>query len=114
MNMMVVGVGPVAGDPQRLDRALREMRVDGVPLLPDEPVANARRAEILAAARMPAREHQNGAEPMESCDSILARTAALTIITDDNMGEEWRSALPDDLALNKAVRIVNSLIGRGG
>jgi hypothetical protein len=39
--------------------------------------------------RVPPVERQTADSVVETCPSILARTAGLPPITDDNMGEEW-------------------------
>lgn len=88
-NMMVVGANGLEADAARLHRALRELRVDGRPLLPADEAGDRRRDEILASATMPALALQNAGTPSESCTSILRRTAGLPLVTDDNMGEEW-------------------------
>ncbi|MCC6469205.1 MAG: fused MFS/spermidine synthase [Alphaproteobacteria bacterium] len=111
INMMVVSQEPLRTDRERLDRALAAMRVDGAPLIPDDEAGARRRAEILASTVMPDRANQNVDAKHESCASILARTTGLPIITDDNMGEEWRSALPDDRLLNAVVHATKSFLG---
>jgi spermidine synthase len=110
-NVMVVGAGAFRTDGERLDRALRAFRIDGAPMFPEDAAGARRREEILASTAMPDRADQNADTPMESCASILARTAGLPIVTDDNMGEEWRSALPDDRLLNYLVRTTKTWLG---
>jgi len=111
LNMMIVSREPLRMDRERLDRALRSMRVDGAPLLADDTAGSRRREEILAATVMPDPAAQGAGATMEACASILARTEGLAIITDDNMGEEWRSALPDDRLLNRVVQTAKAWLG---
>ncbi|CAA9232624.1 MAG: Spermidine synthase long [uncultured Acetobacteraceae bacterium] len=88
-NMMVVGAGVLATDPDRLDGALRGHRVDGQSLLPADEAGDRRREEVLASAAMPHLTLQDASARSETCASILKRTEGMPIITDDNMGEEW-------------------------
>ncbi|MCC7047481.1 MAG: methyltransferase domain-containing protein [Alphaproteobacteria bacterium] len=111
LNVMVVSRQSMPVDRERLDRTLRALTVDGAPLFPDDAAGAARRAEILASTAMPDRANQNVKAIAESCASILARTEGLPLITDDNMGEEWRSALPDDRLLNYLVHTIKSMLG---
>lgn len=106
MTMMVVSRTALLADQDRLDQHLRAFQADGMPLLPDNDAANRRRAELVASAKMPDRADQGEQTIVESCASILARTQSLAVITDDNMGEEWRSALPDDRFLNYLVQVI--------
>jgi hypothetical protein len=88
LNMIVASNDPLRFDPNRLKRTLAEYQIDGAPVFNfDDPVQTRRFDEVTAQLSTVG----TGARvPLESCDSVLARTAGQRAITDNNMGEEWR------------------------
>lgn len=80
-SMLAVSDAPIPVDAVRFRRQLEEYRLDGARLFrPDREADRALIDRIVA---------QFKAE-LESRESILARTADLDVITDDNMGSEWK------------------------
>jgi hypothetical protein len=91
-NHMVVSRAPLAWDFEHFRRTLEAYRIDGRPVLDvsrgqDRLVAGALMTEwesLLHHGR------SRSEDAMENCPRILARTAGLRPVTDDNMGTEWR------------------------
>ena len=91
-NFMAVSDAPLTFDKERWRRTLATFAIGGVPAIDrstedgqklfDELVAY---ADTLAAPPVP--------HGLESRDSVLARTQAAVIVTDDNMAPEWQKAL---------------------
>jgi spermidine synthase len=92
LSAMVVGRERLPLDPARLDALLDAYAIDGRPLF--DASQRERRRQLLASMTMPPLGDQGAGSAMEECPSILARTAGLRPITDDNMGEEWFAAAP--------------------
>jgi len=95
-HMMLVSEAPIEFDKQRWLRELETLRVDGAPLLDFQQAEHRSRAEMIVdlADRVGALNPRDELEfAVEFRDSILNRTAALTAITDDNMGGEWPKLL---------------------
>ncbi|HKB96205.1 MAG TPA: hypothetical protein VKB94_05105, partial [Rhizomicrobium sp.] len=91
-NHMLVSDVPFDLNVDRWRKTLLAYTIDGNPALHmDRPtdVAVLRRALNMATG---ANSNSLGADKrqMESCSSILSRTRDLQVITDDNMGTEWR------------------------
>jgi len=77
-NMLAVSDAPLVPDPERFRQVLRDYRSRGSDDGsggPDETTARRMSDTLLGE--------------LESRDSLLARTAGLAIVTDDNMGTEW-------------------------
>jgi predicted membrane-bound spermidine synthase len=94
-NHLLVSDAPFDLDVNRWRTNLLATKIDGKPVFdPGRPGDMAALRNVLALTT-----GANGAiahpdqQPMEPCSVILARTAALQPITDDNMGTEWRYAL---------------------
>lgn len=90
MNFLAVSDSPINVDKERWLDVLRRYRIDGrIVFDPVDPVAQ----KVLAVYMLFA--DTVNAPPrligMEATDSLRARTAHNLIITDDNMGLEWRS-----------------------
>ncbi|ABD68535.1 putative spermidine synthase [Rhodoferax ferrireducens T118] len=91
-NHLVLSMTPIDWNFARWRRTLEAYRIDGRPML------NPARAEhAQGLARLMALEsqtHPDGAhaagEWIEHCAQVLARTAGQDLVTDDNMGTEWR------------------------
>ena len=90
-NMMVGSQGPIEIDAERWEAIMEGYYIDGAPVLEGGAgrVALARNIERLRAI------DRLGAGPgdwdsIETRSHILARTEGLRVITDDNMGLEWR------------------------
>jgi len=97
-NHMVVSRTPLAWDFEHWGRTLDAYRIDGRPILD----ATLGQGRLLAASlqrlrETPLREGGDSREDaMEDCSRILARTAGMAPVTDDNMGTEWRHLLQLD------------------
>ena len=93
-NHMAASNDPIDVDFNRWKRVLSAYAIDGRRVI--DP-ANARQVAALDDL-IATRQHwespvQGPAARMENCGSITARTQGLEIVTDDNMGSEWRHAL---------------------
>jgi len=91
-NHVLLSSTPIAWDFARWRRNLVAYRIDGRPMLD---LSRAEHAEGLA--RLMAIEGQTrmdrthtASDWIEPCPHVLARTAGQTLVTDDNMGTEWR------------------------
>lgn len=91
-NHMVVSDTPIAWDFARWRRVLESYRIDGAALF--DVARDADRALLGEISAMEASLTANNADrPIELCPDLLARTAGKEIVTDDNMGGEWRHFL---------------------
>jgi spermidine synthase len=89
-----------ANDPVRINArhwrdVLTAYRIDGRPVFDLRQKSNAALlSKVLTLANYVAVQRPSPQDqPIETCTNLLSRTAALNIITDDNMGTEWRYAL---------------------
>jgi hypothetical protein len=81
---MVASDEPIDWNFDRWREALEATRIDGkVEFDAENPADRATLDAAINALREP-----GGA--IEDCSDVLARTAGVTPITDDNMGTEWR------------------------
>ena len=88
-NFMAVSESKVAWDDERWQATLRGTIIDGAPAFDlTTEKGKAAFAESLARGRPNA-----ATRPFESRSSVLARTAAAGLVTDDNMLPEWRRVL---------------------
>jgi spermidine synthase len=90
-NHMVVSQTPIVWDFARWRRTLESYRIDGLALF--DPMRAADRATLDRLMAMEGSLTSNAPHQerqIESCSDILARTAGLRPVTDDNMGSEWR------------------------
>lgn len=90
LNLLAVSDSPIQIDKARWIDILRRYRIDGkIVFDPIDPAAQkVLRVYMALADTVNAPPRMIG---MESTDSLRARTARSLIITDDNMGLEWRS-----------------------
>jgi spermidine synthase len=91
-NHMAVSASPIAWDFARWRRTLEAYRIDGKAVFD---LANAGDRAVLdhlmaMAASLAPGAARDADSPIEPCPDILARTAGKRIVTDDNMGSEWR------------------------
>jgi spermidine synthase/predicted MFS family arabinose efflux permease len=91
-NHMLVSASPIAWDFVRWRRVLEAYRIDGKAVFDparaeDRAVLDGLMAMETSLAPEAKREVYR---PLEPCPDILARTAGKRIVTDDNMGTEWR------------------------
>lgn len=93
MNHVVLSASPIDWDFARWQRTLEAYRIDGRAIV--EP---ARPEHAAMLARLMALESQTRAEGaratsdlIEPCAQVLTRTTGKTVVTDDNMGTEWRA-----------------------
>jgi len=90
-NHMVVSPAPIAWDFQRWRRILETYRIDGQPQFNpsrSEDSVLLDKAEAMAASLTSTAPYDE--RPIEPCSDVLTRTAGKEIMTDDNMGSEWR------------------------
>lgn len=91
-NFLIASDRPLAIDAERWRLALLAWRIDGKPVIdqsqPDDYAVLMR--DLALPADITDARLAGPAKQMEDCSSILARTAGLDVITDDNMGTEWR------------------------
>jgi predicted membrane-bound spermidine synthase len=88
MNHMILSDQPLALDAERWKVSLAAQKIDGVPVLDlgrEEGRQFFDKLDGIAEADYPGH-----GRIVEHCPSILARTEGLRLITDDNMGTEWR------------------------
>jgi spermidine synthase len=92
LNHMVVSETPIRWDFARWRRTLEAYRIDGRPVF--DMTRREDRAELdrLQAWEASLAAH-NEPRPIEACPDILARTTGEQLVTDDNMGSEWRHSL---------------------
>ncbi|MCO5398522.1 spermidine synthase [Ralstonia soli] len=94
-NHMVVSGAPLAWDFEHWRQTLDAYRIDGRPMLD----ASLGQGRIIAGGlqRLGEAAQRGGGDSredaMEDCSRVLARTAGLVPVTDDNMGTEWRHVL---------------------
>jgi predicted membrane-bound spermidine synthase len=89
LNVMVASNELLQLDLGRLKVVLENYSIDGHPVFDlSNPIHRARLEEIVATLDL-SETNQNGWK-METCQSIMSRTQGQPLITDDNMGEEWR------------------------
>lgn len=93
-NHMAVSNTPLDVDFERWRETLLATRVNGKPVLDLARPADANRLDALMRIR---EEWGDGSGPggasIEPCAHILKRTAGMALVTDDNMGTEWRKPL---------------------
>ena len=92
---MVVSEDAIAWDFPRWRRTLESYRIDGRPVLELSRSEDSAVLDGLISwqASLAPQTPRNGAQPIEPCPEILARTAGKQPVTDDNMGSEWRYPL---------------------
>lgn len=83
-NHMVVSQTPIAWDFSRWRTVLETYRIDGKPEFDRKDAADRSRIESIMT------EYGRGGSKIEECPELLAVTTDRTLITDDNMGTEWR------------------------
>jgi spermidine synthase len=92
MNHMLLSSTPIDWNFARWRRTLETYRIDGRPIVDVSIAEHVYGLERLAAleSQVHASRAPADADVIEPCPSILARTAGQTLVTDDNMGTEWR------------------------
>jgi spermidine synthase len=94
-SCLAVSDSPLTVDSPWWERALVEYRIDGrLALNPSDPAARSRLAEVLDMARGLDRAHSGNDLSMEGREGLRRRVGQARIVTDDNMGTEWRGATP--------------------
>jgi len=98
-NALVVSDSPLTPDRERWRRTLTAYRIGGRPVLdPDDSAERARLEEVVAILDRPSSARGDALwSTVESKDSILRRTAGRRVITDDNLGTEFRQPIPGPL-----------------
>jgi len=91
-NHVVLSAAPIAWDFARWRRNLVAYRIDGRPMLDLSRTEHVQGLERLMAIEGQIRNDRAhaAADWIEPCPHVLARTAGQSLVTDDNMGTEWR------------------------
>jgi spermidine synthase len=90
-NHMVVSPAPIAWDFSRWRRTLESYRIDGRPVFDPSRAEDRAALDRLMAIETSATSNAPASDrPIEGCPDILARTTGKRVVTDDNMGSEWR------------------------
>jgi len=91
-NHVVLSSAPIAWDFARWRRNLVAYRIDGRPMLDLSRAEHAQGLERLMEIEPQVRSERTHAEAdwIEPCPHVLTRTAGQKLVTDDNMGTEWR------------------------
>jgi predicted membrane-bound spermidine synthase len=92
MNHLVLSSTPIAWNFARWQRTLLAYRIDGRSILDASRPEQAEGLQRLRALESQARSDgpSNPDAVIEPCKQLLARTAGRRLVTDDNMGTEWR------------------------
>jgi len=92
LNHMVVSETPIRWDFERWRRILEAYRIDGRPVFDVSRGDDRAELDRLQSwgASLTARDELR---PIEACSDILSRTTGQRLVTDDNMGSEWRNSL---------------------
>jgi spermidine synthase len=95
LNHLLVSDAPIDLDVNRWRRNLISYRIDGHPVFHMDRPADAAALQRILSLPAGANEVSPNADkrPMESCANVLARIGETPIVTDDNMGTEWRHPL---------------------
>lgn len=89
-NFLAVSDSPIVVNSDRLEKKLRDYRIDGTPVFDlENPEASERFHEMVAMTHNFNTDVDIRRPSMEYADSIRARCRGSRIITDDNMGTEW-------------------------
>jgi spermidine synthase len=91
-NHMVLSLSPIAWDFDRWRRILEAYRIDGQPVIDTRRIEDHQMLERLMtiADDLSPSETPGHVKSIERCTDILARTTDISLVTDDNMGSEWR------------------------
>ncbi len=94
-HFLAVGDASFQPNAEHWRRALVDWKIDSRPVLDLGRAADRQRLDMLVSR---IGDLDNPAVPaekkyVERCASVLSRTAGYTLITDDNMGTEWRTNL---------------------
>ena len=89
-NFLALSDNPIIVNSDRLEKKLRNYRIDGKLVFdPENPVDSARLREMIAMTHRFNTDDNLNRPSMEYADSIRSRCRGSRIITDDNMGTEW-------------------------
>jgi spermidine synthase len=89
-NFLVVSDSPIVVNSDRMEKKLRDYRIDGKPVFDlENPLASERFHQLLAVTHNFNTDDDLNHPSMEYADSIRTRCRSSRIITDDNMGTEW-------------------------
>ena len=92
-NHMAASNQPIDVDFVRWRSVLSAYEIDGRRVVdPANPAQVAALEDVLATHQHWEKIQQGPRDRMETCGSIVARTENLELVTDDNMGSEWRHA----------------------
>jgi spermidine synthase len=90
LNALAVSKRPLRLDHARLRAALAEQQIDGRRLFDLSQQDDRARLDTIVDELTPGSSARwDNLPTTETCEAIVARTAALRTVTDDNMGDEW-------------------------
>jgi spermidine synthase len=90
-NCLAVSDSPITFDKERWRAALGEYRIDGEPVFDQaNPLHRARLQEVVGLADTLYDGDVTNGMRIEAADTLRRRFAGASMITDDNMGAEWR------------------------
>jgi spermidine synthase len=92
LNHMVVSDTPIRWDFRRWRRTLESYQIEGQPVFDPSRSQDQAELETFESWQTGLTAQPGGAiaRPIEPCAELLARTAGKQLITDNNMGGEWR------------------------
>ena len=92
LNHMLVSEVPIRWDFHRWRRILESYEIEGKPVFDLSRSQDQAELDRLESWQASLTQKSTGdvAQPIESCAEILSRTAGKQLMTDDNMGSEWR------------------------
>jgi len=95
LNNILVSNQPIVLDGERWKKNLISYRIDGRPVfnLAQKADADALAGDLRLPASVGDLSPDPASAPLETCTSVLQRTSDANVITDDNMGTEWRYIL---------------------
>ena len=91
LNLIVGGPTPTQLNHQRLRQSLKQYEIDGHRVIDtSDPKQSWHLDQIMFELQLPTENSDQSQSKMETCESVRARASGLPLVTDGNMGEEWR------------------------
>jgi spermidine synthase len=92
-NHMVLSDSPISWDFERWRRALESYRIDGKAIFDMGREHDRAQIDALMTWEADLGQPRGANGHIESCPDLIARTKGIRLMTDDNMGSEWRYPL---------------------
>jgi len=90
LNLIKVDQAATQLNYDRLRHTLQQYEINGRRVFDlSDPTHRARLDSILSDLELRVPESAVPVSKIETCESVRRRTSGLTLVTDDNMGEEW-------------------------